>query len=160
LSAQQEPEPPTPSSLSPVLAVLMIAIPAAVILGFWLNARLIHGWGPLIATWAYAIFATIFVWLDRRSSRNLAAGPPIDEVTMRGFLIRAAVQAALSTPLTGTAILLILKASSEIGTVGFLLLLVRVPGLMLIIAVMFTVGLVGCARARRRVMVSPSPRRE
>ena len=154
MSAEQEPEPPTPSSLSPVLAVLMIAIPAFVILGFWLNARLIHGWGPLIAMWAYAIFATIFVWLDRRSSRKLAAGPPIDQVTMRGFLRRTTAQAALSTPLTGTALLLMLNQID-----GWLLPGLFVLGLVLALAVMFVVGLFGWARARRRLMVSSSPRR-
>lgn len=154
MSAEQEPEPPTPSSLSPVLAVLMIAIPAAVILGFWLNVRLIHGFGPLIAIWAYAMFATIFVWLDRRSSRKLAGGPPIDEVTMRGFLLRTTAQAVLSTPLTGTALLLML---SQID--GWLLPGLFVLGLGLALAVMFVVGLVGCARARRRVLISPNSRR-
>lgn len=153
MSSEQEPEPPTASSLSPVLAVLMIAIPAVVILGFWLNARMIHDWGPLIAIEAYAIFATFFVWLDRNSTRQLAAGPPIDEVAMRGVLVRTAVQAALSTSLTGAALLLMIKASE-----GFLVILV-VPGLVLVIAVMFTAGLVGCARARRRLMVSPRSRR-
>lgn len=153
MSAEQEPEPPSPSSLSPVLAVIMIAIPAAVILGFWLNARLIHGWGPLIATWAYAIFATIFVWLDRSSTRKLAAGPPIDEVTMRRFLGRTTAQAALATPLVGTALLLVLGQID-----GWLLPGLFLIGLGLALAVMFVVGLTACARARRRLMVSPNSR--
>ncbi len=154
MSAEQEPEPPTPSSLSPVLVVLGIGLVAAIIIGFWLNARLVHGFGPLIAIWAYAIFATIFVWLDRSSTKKLAVGPPIDEVTMRGFLGRTAAHAALSTPLTGTAILLMLSQIDDWLFPGLLVL-----GLGLGLTVMFVVGLVGCARARRRVLISPNSRR-
>ena len=159
MTGEQEPEPPTASSLSPVLVVLGIGLVATVILGFWLNVRLADDRGPSVALWAYAIFGTIFVWVDRSSSRKLAAGPPIDEVTLRHFVIHGAAQAALATPLTGVALLLMIKASSAIDIFAFLLLILSPSCLMLVIAVLFTVGLVGCARARRRVMVSPSPRR-
>ena len=151
MSAEGEPEPPTPSSLSPVLVVLGIGIVATVILAFWLNARLVQGAGPMTALCAYVIFSTIFVWLDRSACRKLAAGPPIDEATLRRFLSHTATHAALATPLTGFAILLMFGAVAHDWLLpGFLAL-----GLILFTIVMFVVGLVGSARARRQVMVSP-----
>jgi hypothetical protein len=154
VSAEQAPEPPTPSSLSPVLVVLGIGIVAAVILAFWLNARLVRGVGTMAAFCAYVIFSTIFVWLDRSVCRKLAAGPPIDEATLRHFLAHTAKQAALATPLTGYALLLVLSAARHDWLLPGLLILGSIP----VTVVCFVVGLVGCARARRRVMVSPSPR--
>ena len=135
------------------LVILGLGFLGAIVVGQLLDQGVVDKLGPSIAYEGYALFASLFLWLDRRSAMLLLQAGSVGRTEAPLAVITNAATAALAAPLLWIAIMLSLSAlpSSD------LVLQLGAPlALALAVIVAFITGLIASVRARRRVMIGSS----